>query len=199
MIKCLCSTGWDASFQSYFSSVLASFISEIDIIKLFLAIIICVLLSSCSQPIAIDIKYIEEPCLIPIKNKVWRLCDNMIVRIDSTYHIVPKGFKTDLASIPRFLWWLYAPTDFNSISSAVLHDWHYCCTVGINRYEADNIFYNGLIAQGMSESRATIYYFIVRSFGWMFYANGKNLDIHMAELDIEKLQGVLLDDRYRLG
>lgn len=161
--------------------------------------LLCVTLSSCKQPHPIKIEYMGEPCLIPVKNNLWKLCDNMIVHIDDKYHAVPRGFETDLASIPRPLWWLYSPSDFDSIASAVLHDWHYCCSKGVGRYEADNIFYNGLRAQGMGATRASIYYAGVRSMGWMFYTHGEGLAPHLAEFDKNELQGVYEDVNYRVG
>ena len=156
------------------------------------------LLSSCTQMTTIKIEYVAEPCLIPVKNGLWKLCDNMIVHIDNKYHAVPKGFKTDLASIPRPLWWMYAPSDYDSIASAVLHDWHYCCSKGVSRLDADNIFYAGLRAQGMPHMRASIYYMGVRALGWMFYAEGEGLALHMAEFDKNHYKGVFEDVNYRL-
>ena len=36
---------------------------------------------------------------------------------------VPKGFKTDLASVPRGIWWLIAP--FDIARAGVVHDYLY--------------------------------------------------------------------------
>lgn len=38
---------------------------------------------------------------------------------------VPKGFVTDLASVPRPLWWLLAPHGQPQVLAAVLHDYLY--------------------------------------------------------------------------
>lgn len=38
--------------------------------------------------------------------------------------IVPAGFTTDLASVPKFLWWILPPFGRHS-RAAVLHDWLY--------------------------------------------------------------------------
>ena len=44
---------------------------------------------------------------------------------------VPKGFKTDLASVPRFAWWFIAP--FDVARAGVVHDYLYWC---IRQYRA---------------------------------------------------------------
>lgn len=40
--------------------------------------------------------------------------------------VVPEGFITDFASIPRFLWSIYPPTGRYQ-EAAVIHDWLYIC------------------------------------------------------------------------
>lgn len=170
--------------------------------RIFLAVLFlfCAALSSCrNQQHIIQVEYMAEPCLIPTANGKWKLCDNMIVHIDNAYHAVPRGFKTDLASIPRPLWWLYSPTDFDSIASAVLHDWHYCCSTDITRKQADLVFYYGLIAQGMPKASASLYYYGVRSWGWLFYTGGIGLSQHLNEFDENELQGIYDDVNYQLG
>ena len=44
---------------------------------------------------------------------------------------VPKGFKTDLASVPRACWWFIAP--FDVARAGVVHDYLYWC---IRQYRA---------------------------------------------------------------
>lgn len=160
----------------------------------------CAALSSCRhQQHVIKVEYMAEPCLIPTSSGKWKLCDNMIVHIDNEYHAVPRGFKTDLASIHRSLWWLYSPTDFDSIASSVLHDWNYCCTKEITREQADLVFYYGLRAQGMPNARANLYYYGVRSWGWLFFTGGEGINDHIAEFDKNELQGVYEDVNYQVG
>lgn len=157
------------------------------------------LLSSCqTRQNDINVEYMGEPCLIPTASGKWKLCDNMIVHINNTFHAVPRGFKTDLASIPRPLWWLYSPTDFDSIAPAVLHDWHYCCSPDVTRKQADEVFYYGLIAQGMPKARASLYYYGVRSWGWLFYTGGVGMSQHANQFDENELQGVYEDVNYGL-
>ena len=93
----------------------------------------------------------------------------MIVRENSTYHQVPSGFKTDLASIPRIMWPVFAPSDYDSIGASVLHDWHYCCDNNVTRQKADDIFYFALRDQGMNCPKAYVYWLAVRAFGWKYF------------------------------
>jgi hypothetical protein len=160
----------------------------------------CLFVASCRVPDEpIKIEYPTEPCFIPTKVNRFKLCDNMIVHIDAEYHAVPRGFKTDLASIPRIFWPVFSPGDYDSIASAVLHDWHYCCSVEVDRKRADLIFYYGLQAQGMSQFKAYIYYMGVRAVGWAFYRHGEGMKDHEGQFDKAELQGVYDDVNYRLG
>lgn len=150
-----------------------------------------------NHPIALE--YMTEPCLIPTKDNKFRLCDNMIVHIDNEYHAVPMGFKTDLASIPRIMWPFFAPSDYDCIAPAVLHDWHYCCSNEVDRKRADDIFYYALREHGMNRVKAYIYYLAVRALGKKYYQYGVGIYNHEGEFAKEELQGVYKDVNYGLG
>jgi hypothetical protein len=52
---------------------------------------------------------------------------------------IPKGFSTDFASIPRFLWRLLSPFDADIGKPAVVHDYLYRTpTIQVTREQADN-------------------------------------------------------------
>jgi hypothetical protein len=80
---------------------------------------------------------------------------------------VPEGFITDLASIPRAL---RAVLNINGKSrkAAVLHDFLYCSQL-LPRSDADKLFYDALVCEGMSKTMAHIYWSGVRVGGWMHY------------------------------
>jgi hypothetical protein len=145
-----------------------------------------------------EVEYVTDPCLIPIAGNRFKLCENMIIRVHDVLHEIPKGFKTDLASIPRFMWPLFAPTDYDSIAAAVLHDWHYCCVQEVSRKSADDIFYYSLRNHGMGRAEAYLYYLGVRSSGWLYYQHGKGLLAHKQEFAEEDTQGAY-DDGVELG
>lgn len=51
---------------------------------------------------------------------------------------VPKGFKTDLATIPRILW-IFFPPHGKYAKAAIIHDYLYAYGIGTKK-EADTIF-----------------------------------------------------------
>lgn len=75
--------------------------------------------------------------------------------------IVPEGFETDLASIPRLLRNLPF-LDPNGISRrpAVLHDWLY--HFGKDRLQADSVLRDALLFEGASRLVAQVFYAGVR-------------------------------------
>ena len=87
--------------------------------------------------------------------------------------VVPKGFKTDFASIPRIFWNIIAPIDKWTLPS-VLHDYLYDCgyKYSINRKRADKIFYNAMIESGVSKITASIMWLCVRVFARKHYNKG---------------------------
>lgn len=172
--------------------------------KRFVLIALCIaafFISSCrmqhNDPI--DVEYVTDPCLVPTKDNKFKLCDNMIIRAHNKFHAVPMGFKTDLASIPRIMWPVFSPSDYDSIAPAVLHDWHYCCVTKVSRKRADDIFYYGLIAHGMWPLKAYVYWVGVRASGWMYYQHGEGMEAHKGEFPKEELQGVYTDVNYQLA
>ena len=160
---------------------------------------LCVLLSSCqSQQNDIKVLYMSDPCLIPTKDNRFKTCEDMVVRVDDKVHIVPKGFKTDLASIPRVLWPIFSPGDYDVIAPAVLHDWHYCCSKEVSRQHADDIFYFGLVSLGMSHKKAYFYYISLRALGGSSYKFGEDMDRHVGQFALNAPQGVYKDESFGL-
>ncbi len=75
---------------------------------------------------------------------------------------VPVGFETDLASIPDMFRGVPGfSTTGASRRPAVLHDWLYYSGVR-PRMEADALFYRALLAEGVREPIARIFYRAVR-------------------------------------
>ncbi len=69
---------------------------------------------------------------------------------------VPRGFKTDLASIPRLLWRLLPPIGKYD-KAAVVHDYLYQFN-GVTRKEADSILLEAMTVLGVGKwTRRTIY------------------------------------------
>jgi len=76
---------------------------------------------------------------------------------------VPAGFRTDLASVPRFLLWLVDPLGKHQ-RAAVFHDSAYAFQY-TTRFEADAIFRSILEADGVTWLRVWGLYYAVRIFG----------------------------------
>ncbi len=163
-----------------------------------LAITLAFISSAYANSKPIDVEFMTEVCLVPQKDNRFMLCDNMIVHVDNQYHVAPRGFKTDLASIPRIMWPIFWPDDYDTIAAAVLHDWHYCCDKEITRLRADEIFYYSLLSNGSSKLKAWIYYIGVRRIGWLYFTRGEGLAAHAGEIQEGELQGTYEDVNYRL-
>lgn len=88
--------------------------------------------------------------------------------------VVPRGFITDLASIPRPLRGVLN-VNGRSRRAAVLHDYLYCaqrCT----RAAADEIFRRALAAEGVNAVVRNTYYAGVRAGGWIYW-NARKLGL----------------------
>lgn len=85
----------------------------------------------------------------------------------ATVIVVPVGFETDLASIPRALQWLFPP-DGAYTKAAVLHDYLYRCGL-FSRAQADAIFREAMQVLGVPAWQCWLIYRAVRVFGGAFY------------------------------
>jgi len=100
--------------------------------------------------------------------KNWILYEDLKVIIKNIYFVVPKGFETDFASVPRFLKPL-VPYRYVYNPVVVVHDYLYT-THEVDRKTADEILRCGLKVLGnntlASRFFATVFYIAVRLFGW---------------------------------
>ena len=104
--------------------------------------------------------------LTPSGFKTWELTEDFIQNTSIGQIKVPKGFKTDLASIPRFLWILLPPFGRYS-QAAVIHDYLYESKL-YTREEADKIFRELMLRYGTYKWKAKIMYHAVRVFGFKY-------------------------------
>ena len=77
---------------------------------------------------------------------------------------IPAGFESDGASVPRFFWRIVCPpTDPQAVRAGVAHDYIYRTQPeGWTRAEADKMFYDLLVEDGMYRCRARLAYLGVR-------------------------------------
>ena len=96
--------------------------------------------------------------------------------------VIPKGFLTDLASIPSPLWSLFSPWEFGVMAS-IAHDFEYVteywgdpkterrtnwgAMVSVARQRADRLFYKRLRVD--APLSAIVWYLAVRQFGWIVW------------------------------
>lgn len=133
-------------------------------------ILLFVLLFACSTTHKIRIP--KLPCLYPHEGFDFTICHDFAFYVDDIRTIVPTGFTTDLASIPRILWSVYSPNKANTIPGSVIHDYLYFCPNKITRKQADSIFFDALIYKGVKPRTAFKYWVAVRAFGKNHFNEG---------------------------
>lgn len=89
---------------------------------------------------------------------------------DGTLYTVPKGFRTNFASIPRIFRSIIEPTG-KWTNASVLHDYLYenGYKMGVSRKKADKLFYDAMIDSHVANITANIMWFCVRAFGYFNY------------------------------
>lgn len=99
----------------------------------------------------------------------WVLLADLIWHSDTERIVVPAGFVTDLASIPRPLRGILNQNG-NSRRPAVLHDYLYQ-TQSLPRAAADEIFRRALAAEDIGAVGRFVYWSGVRIGGWLAWRN----------------------------
>lgn len=100
---------------------------------------------------------------------LYELAEPLRVYIDvgasSVELVVPEGFTTDLASVPRFLWPIFPASGLYQ-RAAIVHDWLYQSRTRLSRFAADAIFREIMAQLGVPAWKRLAMYFAVRAFGW---------------------------------
>lgn len=76
---------------------------------------------------------------------------------------VPKGFKTDLASIPRIVWPILPPHGYYG-KAAVIHDYCYVHSIESKRW-ADDVLLEAMSVLGIPSWKKIVIYWSARIFG----------------------------------
>ncbi len=85
---------------------------------------------------------------------------------DSRLVVVPVGYRTDLASVPRLAWRIVPRDHALARRPAVVHDYLYTHqTHRFTKSEADRVFYDALLEEGMPQPLAWLMWCAVRLFG----------------------------------
>ncbi|WP_077342874.1 DUF1353 domain-containing protein [Pseudocolwellia agarivorans] len=78
---------------------------------------------------------------------------------------VPKNWEVDGASIPKLAWsFVGGPMSGKYIHASIIHD-KYCDTKKRTSHDTHRNFYYGMKANGVSEAKASVMYWAVRTFG----------------------------------
>ena len=97
-------------------------------------------------------------CGRPIWKLTWSLTYGAV--------LVPAGFETDLASVPRMFWRIASPID--AIEPAIIHD--YLCRKKIGtRKSADQTFLHAMSDYGVKWWRRNLMYLAVRLYSWFLW------------------------------
>lgn len=96
----------------------------------------------------------------------WKLAEPLIYRVNNDWIYVPRGFVTDLDSVPRIPG-LYALAAGHAVKSAVIHDWLYHRRA--SRAYADRLFAEAMVHEGVAAPIRWILAAGVRAFGWIAY------------------------------
>lgn len=86
------------------------------------------------------------------------------VWVDDELFIVREGFITNLASIPRWLWWIWPPGYGPAAWAAVWHDDAYK-KAEVPKWFADEVFYQIMLYKGANPIVAKGFRWAVSTFG----------------------------------
>lgn len=115
------------------------------------------------------------------------LFQDYIYEVNGYRITVPKGFVTDLASVPRSFWTIFPP--FGKYTpAAVIHDFLYSehNTTGINRTLADKIFLHIMRELNVEFLKRKAMYRAVRLFGETSWKKKKNNEGYKDKAVIDK-------------
>lgn len=114
--------------------------------------------------------FITKLCLEDVAGTgKWVVMTPLMYRCDGRDIVVPAGFETDLASVPRaFRCYLDDDSPFIRAPSA-LHDYLYTSPGAFTRKSCDDILYSAMLESGATKIQAGIVYFAVRIFGHKYW------------------------------
>ena len=102
--------------------------------------------------------------MTPLDNLHWRIEGEIEYRSDvaGMWFRVPKGFRTDFASVPRPLWMIY-PRWGSYGYAAIVHDYLYGDgSALVTRMMADRVFLEAMLCLGVPRVRAYLLFSAVR-------------------------------------
>jgi hypothetical protein len=108
--------------------------------------------------------------LVDDENGIWRLTVPLVFESDEIGHVVvPSGFETDFASVPRIPVAYFVAGD-TARYAAVVHDYLYSERT-VSREVADGVFLEAMKTSGVSWWRRALMHRAVRMFGNCAYSS----------------------------
>jgi hypothetical protein len=95
------------------------------------------------------------------------LLDVLRYETKTSLFVVPRGFVTNYATVPRLLWSIFPPMGRYS-NAAVIHDWLYKEKIG-SRFMADCVFRDAMWELKVSWWKRVLMFYAVRVFGCLVY------------------------------
>ena len=116
-----------------------------------------------------DQKFPKPLVMRKIDHMLWEIWEDFLYYVGDINNndliTVPKGFKTDLASVPRIFWTIF-PTDGRYVYASTVHDFLYSVQTR-TRKEADHIFLEAMQEIGVNLLTRRTMWLAVRVGGWM--------------------------------
>lgn len=126
-----------------------------------------------SSPIA-DPRFLDALVLEYIDGHSWKIVNSFLYKTDIgklDTILVPVGFETDFASVPKLLWNIMPPTGQYG-KAAVIHDFLYRTPKQATKDEADSVFLEAMTALGVGWWTRNTMYRGVKYFGGSSYKGG---------------------------
>ena len=121
------------------------------------------------------VEILSSDCTERLGNRLWVLTQPFIFSVDDEVFVVPRGFVTDGASVPRVMYPICSPVSGPFGQGAIAHDFYYSIDgPDIGRFRADQVLYSMGRLRGAWISEAQLVKSGVNLFGWMSYKTGRD-------------------------
>ena len=121
------------------------------------------------------VEILSADCTERLGNRLWVLTQPFIFSVDDEVFVVPRGFVTDGASVPRVMYPICSPVSGPFGQGAIAHDFYYSIDgPDIGRFRADQVLYSMGRLRGAWISEAQLVKSGVNLFGWMSYKTGRD-------------------------
>lgn len=130
----------------------------------------------------------ELPALCPIGPNGWQLDHDYMIPVFGRVLTVPKGFKTDLASVPAFFRAFIDDTSLGA-ASVIAHDflyqrsgWVFSEGIDLTRREVDHLFSILMRLERVPALRRKVAWLAVRVAGWACWHHSEDRIVALSAL-----------------